>query len=399
MTSAVSVKDKHMLIYNAHIFPADSDPIPNGFVEVTGSKICAVRCGSPEKVCDADIDAQGKTLLPGFIDIHTHMGFIGDGSGEEGIDVNEGSDPVTPHLRAVDGLNFRDGYFADAVKAGITSVVSGVGSLNPIGGDMIALKTSGRCLDDAFIRTVGIKFALGENPKSRYTDMDEAPQTRMATAALIREALYKAKRYMNDKQAAENDPELAPPDYDIKSEALIPLLRGELKAHIHCHRADDILTALRLCDEFSLKPLLIHCTEGHLIADILAEKHAEAVVGPVISDRGKPELANLTTSNAAALDRAGVKLALCTDHPENPIGTLAVGAALCIKSGLPRGRALQALTLTAAELAMISDRTGSITVGKDADLIMLNGDPFNIFTETIMTMIGGKIVYSAAAQK
>lgn len=380
-----------MYIYNARILPMDGDEIGRGYVLVENGKIAEVGEGMPQHVRKSDIDAEGKLLMPGFIDIHTHMGFIGDGAGEEGIDVNEGSDPVMPQLRAVDGLNFMDGYFADAVSAGVTSVVTGVGSLNPIGGDMVALKTAARCLDEALIGTVGIKFALGENPKSYYTERDDAPQTRMATAALIREALEKARRYMVLTERAEEPEDL--PDYDIKCEALIPLLKGEVKAHIHCHRADDIMTALRICKEFGLKPLLIHCTEGHLIADLLGEAHAEAVVGPIICDRGKPELAYASLENAGKLCAAGVKTAICTDHPETPITFLTAGAAYCCKYGMPKNEALKGLTITAAELGGFADRTGSVTVGKDADLILLDDDPFEIMTNVCMTMINGKIVF------
>ncbi len=380
-----------MYIYNAKILPMDGAEIPCGYVFVKDGRIAGIFSGKPENISENDINAEGRLLMPGFIDIHTHMGFIGDGAGEEGIDVNEGSDPVMPQLRAADGLNYRDGYFSDAVKAGVTSVVTGVGSLNPVGGDMIAVKTAARYLDEAFIRRSGIKFALGENPKSYYNERDDAPQTRMATAALIREALEKARRYMTLAERAEEPEDL--PDYDIKCEALIPLLKGCMRAHFHCHRADDILTALRLSEEFGLKPLLIHCTEGHLIADILGEKHADAVVGPIISDRGKPELANASLENAAKLSAAGVRVAICTDHPENPISFLAAGAAYCHKYGLPKNEALRAVTLTAAELGGFADRTGSITVGKDADLILLDGDPFDIMTNVCMTMINGKIEY------
>jgi len=378
-------------IYNAHIMPMDGEEISCGYVLVQNGKIAAVGKGTPPQTEENDIDAGGKLLMPGFIDIHTHMGFIGDGAGEEGIDVNEGSDPVMPQLRAVDGLNFMDGYFADAVKAGVTSVGTGVGSLNPIGGSMVAIKTAARCLDEALIGTVGIKFALGENPKSYYNERDDGPQTRMATAALIREALEKARRYMILTERADEPEDL--PDYDIKCEALIPLLKGEVKAHIHCHRADDIMTALRICREFNLKPLLIHCTEGHLIADILAEAHAQAVVGPIICDRGKPELAHATLENAGKLCKAGVTVAICTDHPETPISFLTAGAAYCCKHGMPREEALKAVTITAAELGGFADKTGSITVGKDADLILSDGDPFEIMTNVCMTMINGKIVF------
>ncbi|MGN0665166.1 MAG: amidohydrolase [Huintestinicola sp.] len=389
-----------LIIYNAVIHPVCSEDIGAGYVVLREGRIAEIGVGAPPEISEGDIDAHGMHLYPGFIDIHTHMGVIGDGAGEEGIDVNEGSDPVMPHLRSIDGVNMRDGYFADAVRAGVTSVVTGVGSLNPIGGDMIALKTAGRCADEALIRVCGIKFALGENPKSWYNDREEAPQTRMATAALIREALYKARRYMEDKEAALKDEELSPPDYDIKSEALIPLLKGELKAHFHCHRSDDILTALRLCREFGLSPLLVHCTEGHLVADLLGERGAEhAAVGPVICDRGKPELANASLKNAAVLSESGIKVSICTDHPENPISFLTAGAAYCMKYGLPEEEALKGVTMYPAEAAGISDRTGSIAVGLDGDLVLLDGDPFEIRTNVVMTFIGGKLVYSAESEK
>jgi len=381
-----------MYIYNAQIFPMDSMPIERGFVHVKNGKITKVSEGAPPAVSKDDIDAKGQLLFPGFIDCHSHIGLLGDGAGIESDDINEDSDPVTPHLRAIDGLNFTDGYFADAVRAGVTAVLTGCGSTNPIGGDFIAVKTAGRCADEMLIRKAAIKFALGENPKSAFADKESAPVTRMATAALIREALFKAKRYMDDiEKAVENDEGL--PEFDIKNEALIPLLKREIKAHFHCHRADDIMTAVRIAKEFNLDYVLIHCTEGHIIADLLGEAHATAFVGPIISDRGKPELAKLTTANAAILYNSKVKVAICTDHPEVPVQYLALSAAYCAKAGLPRLEALKAITINAAQGIGIADRTGSITVGKDADLILLDGDPLDIMTDVTMTMIDGKIVH------
>ena len=378
-------------IYNAHIIPVTSAPF-DGWIEICGSKIADMGTGVPENLTDRDIDANGHNIYPGLVDAHTHMGLIGDGAGEEGIDVNEGSSAVSPQLRAIDGLNFYDGYFEDARRAGVTTVVTGAGSLNAIGGSMIAIKTAGRTADEAMIRTVGIKFALGENPKGYYAERDEAPQTRMATAALIRETLYKARQYAEQKSQAEDVTDL--PEFDLKYEALIPLLQGEMRAHIHCHRADDILTALRLCEEFSLRPLLIHCTEGHLIADILAEKGAQAVTGPILCDRGKPELARADYRNAARLHEAGVEIAICTDHPEVMIDMLTTSAALCVKNGLPRDTALKAVTINAARLADTADRTGSLEKGKDADIVMTDDDILDMGTSVLMTIIDGKIVYS-----
>lgn len=383
-----------MYIYNADLLTmSDMGNIGCGFVRVENGRIAEIGQGEPPCIGSGDINAAGGVLCPGLIDIHTHMGFIGDGASQEDADVNEGSEPVTPHLRAQDGLDYYDGYWKDAVKAGVTSVVTGVGSLNPIGGSMIAVKTAARCLDDAIIRTVGMKFALGENPKSYYSRQDERPQTRMATAALIREALFRAARYRDLCGAAEEISDY--PEYDIKCEALVPLLEGELAAHFHCHRADDILTALRICDEFNIRPLLIHCTEGYLISDILAEKKACAVIGPVLCDRGKPELKNASYENAAILDRAGVKIALCTDHPENPIGLLLTGAACCVKNGLSRETALKAVTCNAAELGGFGDRTGRIAAGLDADLVLFDRDPLDFYANVMFTMAEGRVVYSS----
>lgn len=381
-----------MYIYNARIFPVSAPEIPCGYVEIRDGIIAAVSEGTPAHISDGDINADGLRLYPGFIDAHSHIGLIGDGMGIEGEDVNEDSDPVTPHLRTIDGLCFTDGCFKDALSAGVTCCVTGVGSSNPIGGDFIAVKTYGRCADEMLMRRVGIKFALGENPKSTFADKDGTPVTRMATAAIIREALYKARRYMQDKQEALDSGDSLP-DYDIKSEALIPLLKGEIKAHFHCHRADDIMTAVRIAKEFALDYVLIHCTEGHLIADILGGEHACAMTGPIICDRGKPELAHLTVENAAILHKNGVKTAICTDHPELPVQYLPASAAFCVKAGLPREEAIRGLTVNAAEIAGISDRVGAVAAGLDGDLVLWDGDPLDIMSSPVLTMINGKIVY------
>lgn len=385
-----------MYIYNAKIYPQskNSQFIPCGYICVEDGKITAVSAGTPVKISEGDIDLHGLRLYPGFIDAHTHMGLIGDGQGAEGEDVNEDSDPITPHLRTIDGLCFTDGYFADAVKAGVTTCVTGVGSTNPIGGDLIAVKTSGRCADEMLVKRVGIKFALGENPKSTFADRDTAPITRMATAALIREALFKAKRYMQDKLEAEENGD-ALPEFDMKSEALIPLLKREIKAHFHCHRADDIMTAVRIAKEFDLDYVLVHCTEGHAVADLLGEEGAQAIVGPVICDRGKPELSRLTTANAGVLHKNGVLTAVCTDHPEVPIQYLCTSAAYCVKSGLPKEEGIRSITVNAAEIAGIGDVTGDIAVGLSADFAVTDGDPLEIMTNVKMTVIGGKVVFGA----
>ncbi len=381
-----------MYIYNARINPVCSDEIPLGYVNIENGKIIGVYSGAPENISERDIDAGGHLLLPGFIDAHSHIGLIGEGLGFEGEDVNEDSDPVTPQLRTIDGLCFTDGYFKDAYESGVTCCVTGVGSSNPIGGDFIAVKTYGRCADEMLVKRIGIKFALGENPKSTFSDKDGTPVTRMATAALIREALFKAERYMQDKLSAEeNDEDM--PEFDIKSEALIPLLKGGIKAHFHCHRADDIMTAVRIAEEFSLKLVLVHCTEGHIIADLLGEKKLSAVTGPIICDRGKPELSKLSVKNTAVLYENGVKTAICTDHPELPVQYLAASAAFCVKSGLPKEEAVRALTVNAAEIIGIADKVGAISPGLDADMVIWSGDPLDIMSEPLVTIINGKVVY------
>ena len=381
-----------MYIYNAEIHTMEGVKPFIGYVGFENGKITSVGEGEPADIPSDSFDAGGKKLFPGFIDPHSHIGLIGDGMGVEGEDVNEDTDPVTPHLRTIDGINCFDRCFSDAVACGVTTAVTGVGSSNPIGGDFIAVKTHGRCADEMLIRKVGIKFALGENPKSTFSDKDTAPVTRMATAAIIREALFKAKRYLDDKNfAIENDESL--PEFDIKSEALIPLFEHKLKAHFHCHRADDIMTAVRISKEFGLDYVLIHCTEGHKIADILGRENASALTGPLICDRGKPELAELTTANAGVLNRHGVKVAICTDHPEIPVQYLPTSAAYCVKAGLPKEEATKALTINAAEIIGIADRVGSIKVGKDADFAIFDGDPLEIMTNCSAVFIDGKKIF------
>lgn len=381
-----------MYIYNAEIHTMEGVKPFIGYVGFENGKITSVSEGEPADIPSDSFDAGGKKLFPGFIDPHSHIGLIGDGMGVEGEDVNEDTDPVTPHLRTIDGINCFDRCFSDAVACGVTTAVTGVGSSNPIGGDFIAVKTHGRCADELLIRKVGIKFALGENPKSTFSDKDTAPVTRMATAAIIREALFKAKRYLDDKNfAIENDESL--PEFDIKSEALIPLFEHKLKAHFHCHRADDIMTAVRISKEFGLDYVLIHCTEGHKIADILGRENASALTGPIICDRGKPELAELTTANADVLSRHGVKVAICTDHPETPVQYLPTSAAYCVKAGLPKEEAMKALTINAAEIIGIADRIGSIKVGKDADFAIFDGDPLEIMTNCSAVFIDGKKIF------
>lgn len=383
-----------MIIYNAKIYTQDRARrvIENGFVRFENGLITEVGEGKPE-VSDSDIDAMGKTLYPGFIDIHTHLGLTTNGVGVEGEDFNEESTPVSPQLHIIDAINPFDVSFSKALEAGVTSVLVSPGSMNPVAGDICAVSTYGKRIDKMLIGKVGMKFSLGENPKMTYMNRDESPCTRMAIAAMIREALAKAKRYMEDKTAAEGEDGEDMPDLDMESEALIPLLEGKLKAHFHCHRADDIFTAIRISKEFGLDCVLIHCTEGHLIADELAEENAPAVVGPIMCDACKPELANITPANAAMLSGAGVRVAVCTDHSEIPIEYLPISVGVCIKHGLPFEKALDAVTVTAAEIAGIADVTGSVEPGKRADLVLFSGYPFEVMSSPELTVCGGETIW------
>lgn len=389
-----------MLIYDANVYTmSDKGLILNGYVLVENGKIAKVgKMSELSEIPEGSIDGKGCNLYPGFIDCHSHMGMYEDGLGFEGADGNEITDPVTPQLRAVDAVNPDDYCFLEAARAGVTSVLTGVGSANPIGGEFMAMKTYGSSrIDKRIIKSpVAIKFALGENPKKCYNDRDETPTTRLATAALIREQLYKAKRYMEDiiryNASLGTEDEGTLPDYDVKCEALIPLLKGKIKAHFHCHRADDIFTAVRIAEEFDLKYVLIHATEGGIIGNELKEIGCSCVIGPVISDRCKPELRRQTIENAAKLNSAGVPFAICTDHPETPIQYLPLSAGVCIKGGLDKYEALKAITINPAKIAGIDDRVGSIEEGKDADLVLMDREFYDVLAKPILVLGDGKAV-------
>jgi len=380
-----------MLIINGTVHPIDAPEISNGFVDIREGKIRQV---GPIEQCpprqDAQVlDAAGGHILPGLVDAHCHLGMFGDALGFEGDDGNEATDPCTPHLRAIDAVNPLDRCFQEAREAGVTTVLTGPGSANPISGQFAALKTSGAWVD-AMLRKApaAMKLALGENPKCVYNDRHETPITRMATAAIIRENLAKAIEYRDKLQDEEEET----PDYDAKLEALLPVLDGTLPVHIHAHRADDIATGIRICKEFGLNYVIVHGTEGHLITDLLAREHAAVITGPCLGDRSKPELRNMTLENPAKLLRAGVKIAVCTDHPEVPIQYLPLCAALCVRGGLTPAEALAAITLWPAEICGISDRVGSLTPGKDADIVVTSGHPLDWMSRVTAVLIDGKQV-------
>ena len=384
-----------MLIQNGVVHPMDAPVIPRGFVLLEGDKIAAV---GPMEALPAGysgevLDAEGGHILPGFIDAHCHLGLFGDALGFEADDGNESTDPCTPQLRAVDGVNPLDRGFREAREGGVTTVLTGPGSANPIAGQFAALKTDGRWVDEMVVKApIAMKFALGENPKSVYNDRKETPVTRMATAAIIRENLAKAQEYQDKQSKAEEDPDEDVPDYDAKLEALAPVATGALPAHFHAHRADDIATAVRISGEFGLKLVVVHGTEGYLVPELLAQANVPVITGPCLTDRSKPELVGQTLSNPARLRAAGVKVAICTDHPETPIQYLPLCAAMAVRGGMEPEDALAAITRDAAEIAGISKRVGTLTPGKDADVVVTSGHPFDWSGEIRAVFLNGKRV-------
>lgn len=387
---------KDILIRNAHVLPMEGAAYENGYVLVRNGTIAAVGDMSnlPINSEAEEIDAAGGWVMPGLIDIHSHLGLYEDGLGFEGADGNEDTDPVTPHLRVIDGINPMERAFRESLEAGVTAVVVSPGSANPIGGQLAAIKTWGRRIDDmVIVEPVGIKFAFGENPKSVYHDKEETPVTRMATAALIRENLRKAQEYHDRKRKALENEEEDLPDFDAKLESLELLIAGKLPAHIHAHRADDIFTALRICKEFGVKPVLVHGTEGHLVADLLAEEGVPVVSGPYMTDRSKPELQNLTEAAPGLLKTAGVPVAITTDHPEIPVKFLRLAAGVAVQAGMDEMDALRAITIDAAKIAGLDHRIGSLVPGKDADVLVLSGYPFDFRSRVQAVLSSGAIAY------
>ena len=389
-----------MVIKNVKIISMSGEDIENGFVRFNEVFTEIGEMSGYVRTDEEELDGSGKTLYPGFIDAHCHLGMWNDALCFEGDDGNEDTDPMTPHLRAIDSINAMDRCFEDAAMAGVTSVCTGAGSANPIGGSLAVIKTFGsKRVDKLILKTpAAIKFALGENPKNTYNDRDEAPVTRMATAAMIREQLSKALRYKEDLdeylRAKGSEDEVSRPDFDAKCEALMPLFdaKDPLEAHFHCHRADDIFTAVRIAKEFKLNYVLIHCTDGGVIADELSEDKPKVVLGPILGDRGKPELKNHSITTPAKMHDCGIEFAICTDHPETPIQYLPLTAALAVRGGLGRENALKAITVNAAKILGVENRIGSIEVGKDADLALFSGDPLDVMNTPELVCVNGKIV-------
>ena len=365
-----------------------------GDILIDNGKIAAIGASLSAEGAEV-IDLGGQFVLPGLIDAHCHIGMWEDGMGEEGADGNEMTDPITPELRAVDGLNPFDPCFKEAREAGVTTVVTGPGSANVIGGQFAALKTYGRSIEEMTLRDpIAMKAATGENPKGVYAEKKVAPTTRMAIASLFRSTMTDAIEYQKGMAKEEDKP-----DRDIAMDALQPVINREMTVKIHAHRADDILTGLRLAKEFNLKVTIDHCTEGYLITDVLKdrllEQGAGIIIGPLLSERSKIELKNLSFEAPRILEEAGIPFAMMTDHPVIPIQFLPVQAGLAVREGLSEETALRSITRYAAEIVGIADRVGTLEVGKDADIAVYDGHPFDYRTHCVLTLINGKPVFQS----
>lgn len=383
-----------IVIKNGYIKTMAGEDIENGQIIIEEGKIKAV--GKDLEVPeDAEIiDAKGMLVTPGFVDGHCHIGMWEEGIGFEGEDGNEDTEPITPQLRAIDAINPLDQGFIDAIEGGVTTAVTGPGSANVIGGTFLAMKTYGRRVDDMVIKNpVAMKIAFGENPKRVYNEQHKSPVTRMAIAALLRETLYEAKQYMEDLEASKED-EDKKPDFDLKLEALLPVMRKEIPLKAHAHRTDDIFTALRIAKEFDLDITLDHCTEGHLITEELKEEGKACLVGPTFGSRVKYELKNKSFETPKILFDAGIKIAIITDSNVIPIQHIPMCAGMAVKAGLPEEEAWKSITINPAEITGIQDRVGSLEAGKDADIAIFKGNPLlDVDYEVAMTIINGKVVY------
>jgi imidazolonepropionase-like amidohydrolase len=388
-------------ILGGMVVPIVGPAIPGGTVLIENGRIAAVGAADAVAVPDGAqmVDAAGAWVLPGFIDAHAHVGVSEEAEGWAGQDTNEMTEPVTAQVRAIDAINPAELGFRDAISGGVLAVNVNPGSGNPIGGQTVALKCWGRTVDEMALRQPsGMKSALGENPKRVYGDQKKTPSTRLGTAAVIRGALVAAANYLERIEAEERkeEAERKPVERDLKLEALGLVLRRQIPWRQHCHRADDIATAIRIADEFGYDLVIDHGTEAHLLADIIAARGIPVIIGPLLTSRSKVELRNRSLANPGRLANAGVTIAITTDHPVVPVNFLVHQAALAVKDGLDRETALRALTINPARIAGIDDKLGSIEPGKDADLVIWSGDPLDVLSRAVRVFVDGAEIYSYA---
>ena len=383
-----------MLIINGKILTMAGQDYDQGFVRISDGKIQAIGAMSDlgrhsSHDYDDILDVNGAWVMPGIIEAHCHIGITEDKHGAIGDDCNEMTTPVTPQMRAIDAINPMDPAFHEAIMAGITSVMAGPGSANVVGGQFAFIKTHGRCIDRMIVKApAAMKVAFGENPKVNYGDKDQMPGTRMAIAAMLREEITRAIAYKKKKDDGSLD------EINLGMEAWLPVLNHEIPMKAHVHQADDILTAIRIAKEFDLRLTLDHCTEGHLIAEEIAESGFPAIVGPDLTARSKIEVQNMSFKTNRILNDAGITIAITTDHPVSIIRYLPLCAGLAVKQGLPMMDGLRAITINAAKICGTDDRVGSLEKGKDADIAVFDGNPMEVMTHTLYTIIDGETVYS-----
>jgi imidazolonepropionase-like amidohydrolase len=347
-----------------------------------------------------EIDAKNQFVTPGIIDPHCHIGIYEEAIGFEGLDVNEMTNPVFPELRAIDGIKPQDVAFQDALEAGVTTVCTGPGSANVIGGTFCVMKTVGKTFEDRIVvKESSMKMALGENPKRVYNGKGQTPTTRMASAALIREALLKAKEYLGKKNKYQEDiasgKETTKPDINMKWESLSRVFEG-MPVKIHAHQQDDIMTAMRIIEEFGLNGTIEHATEGHLIVEYLKKKNQRVIIGPTLGSKSKYELRNKSFKAAKILSDNQITFAIMTDHPVVNLANALTQVAIFVREGLPELEGLRAVTLYAARINGIETRLGSIEAGKDADLVIWDGHPLDYLTKTDLVMVNGEVAYQKA---
>ncbi len=379
-----------LAIVGGRVIPVAGAPFEDGVVLIADGRIEAA--GRDVRVPDGveRVEAAGKVVLPGLVDAHVHLGVHEEGDGWAGQDTNELTDPVTPHVRALDAINPADLGFADAVAGGVLTVNVNPGSGNPIGGQTAAVRSAGRSVDEMVLRAPsGMKSALGENPKRVYGERKQFPSTRLGTAAAIRDALVKTANYLAKRDHDGDEPA----ERDLRWEALGLVLSGDIPWRQHCHRADDIATAMRLADEFGYRLVIDHGTEAVLLADRLAERGIPVLIGPLLTSRSKVELRNRSLANPARLAAAGVELGIITDHPVVPVHLLHVQAALAVREGLDPAAALRAVTLTPARILGLDDRLGSLEPGKHATICVWSGDPLDARSRVESAWIEGRQVY------
>ena len=385
-----------MLIINGKIFTMADRNYEDGYIRIHKDKIAALgEMKDLSKGYELDkneeiIDAKGAWVMPGLIDAHCHVGIVEEKIGLIGDDCNETTTPVTPHIRALDGVNPMDAAFHDAIMAGITSIMTGPGSSNVVGGQSLFMKVQGRCMEHMVVKApAAMKIAFGENPKVNYGEKDIMPGSRMGIAGMLRQELFQAKLYMEKKEQEK----ISAGEEDFRMECWLPVMRREIPLKAHVHRADDILTAIRIAKEFNLKLTLDHCTEGHLVVDEIIESGFPVIVGPDLTSRSKLEVKNVSFKTAGILEKAGVKTAIMTDHPVSLIQYLPLCAGLCVKHGLSVEGGLRAITINAAEICGVANLVGSLETGKDADIAIFSNNPMEVFTRTLYTIINGKVVY------